>query len=104
MSKRPTFEDLQRERARRAGRPGQVQEPKMQRKLTEREILHIDAFVTLHYFRAQLEAGQPIDPERLPDQFLEALKNNCVGSAMPIVDGRSHYHASDVLKLIIELS
>ncbi|TKA97061.1 hypothetical protein FAZ78_08055 [Cereibacter changlensis] len=76
----------------------------MQRKLTERELLHIDAFVTLHYFRSKLEAGQPIDPERLPDKLLEALEEHCAGRDMPLVDGRPHYRAADVLELIIKFS
>jgi len=55
----------------------------MQRRLTESDELNIGAMVTLHVFRAELEADQPIDPERLPDKFLEALKEQCAGSVMP---------------------
>lgn len=97
MQKRPTFDDLQRDRATFIGPPEESRGPKMQRKLTDNEEFFLDAMVTMHVFRAAFDANEPIDSERLPDKIVEAIEALFVDRIMPVIDGRRHYHAADVL-------
>ncbi|GGH63616.1 hypothetical protein GCM10011341_38850 [Frigidibacter albus] len=96
--KRPTLDDLQREQENFIGPPKPPRGPKFARALSESEGLYLDAILTIHVFRAALEDDQPIDPERLPDRLVEAIEKQGGASSMPIVEGRPHYSAADVLK------
>ncbi|QCO54453.1 hypothetical protein EOK75_00620 [Pseudorhodobacter turbinis] len=100
MKKRPTLDDLQRERARFIGPLQPPQPPKMQRRPTESDDIYTETLVTVHFIRTALDAGLPIDPERLPDKIIEIIENNGSGHDRPIVDGRVHYHVVDVIKAL----
>ncbi|MBM2293993.1 hypothetical protein JQX09_18610 [Sulfitobacter pseudonitzschiae] len=100
MSDRPTFEDIRREQENFIGPRERPQGPKMQRKLTEADEIYVDTIVTVSIIRTALEAGQPVDPEHLPDKILEIIEANCTSSNMPVVGGRPHYHVDDVVKAL----
>ena len=104
MNKRPTLDDLQREQANFIGPPKEPRGPKFARELTRSEELYVECVVAIHCFRAAIEADQPIDAARVPEQLAKELEAHCAGRVMPIIDGRPHYPAMDVLKVIAKLS
>lgn len=100
MTDRPTFDDIQREQEDFIGPPEPAQGPKMARALTEADKVNADTLVTLSIIRRALRAGQPIDSKHLPERVVEILEANCMGSNMPMVDGRPHYQIDDVVKAL----
>ncbi|WP_417256172.1 hypothetical protein [Celeribacter halophilus] len=72
----------------------------MPRKLTEADEIYADTLVTVSIIRTALKAGQLVDPVHLPDKIVEVIEANCGRSNMPMVDGRPHYRADDVLKAL----
>ncbi len=72
----------------------------MPRKLTEADEIYADTLVTVSIIRTAFRAGQPVDPEHLPERLVEIIEANCVRSNMPMVDGRQHYRADDVVKAL----
>jgi hypothetical protein len=72
----------------------------MPRKLTEADEIYVDTLVTVSIIRTALRAGQPVDPEHLPERLVEIIEANCVRSNMPMVDGRLHYRVDDVIKAL----
>ena len=102
MPQRPTLDDLQHERARFIGPPVESRRPKMQRKLTDQEQFQVDVQVTMQVFQFELEADEPIDPDRLPNTIVRATKAHSPDVTMVIVDGRPHYLAFDVAHAILK--
>lgn len=100
MSKRPTLDDLQRDQASFIGPQEALQGPKMPRRATEGDEIYVDILVTLVAVHAAFENHEPVDPDRLPDKVVDIIEAHCIGRNMPIVDGRAHYHASDVLEAL----
>ncbi len=100
MSKRPTLDDLQRDQSSFIGPQEAHQGPKMQRRMTEGDEIYVDILVTLVAVHAAFENHEPVDPDRLPDKVVDIIEAHCIGRNMPIVDGRAHYHASDVLEAL----
>ncbi len=100
MSDRPTFDDIRREQESFIGPREPPRGPKMPRKLTEADEIYADTLVTVSIIRTALRAGQPVDPEHLPERLVEIIEASCVGSNMPVVDGRLHYRVEDVVKAL----
>ncbi len=97
MVKRPTLDDIQRERARFIGPPEPPQAPKMQRRMTEKDDIYVETLVTVHIIRTALNAGLPIDPERLPDKIIQIIERDGSGHDRPVVYGRAHYQVDEVI-------
>ncbi|MBO9429634.1 hypothetical protein [Sulfitobacter sp. R18_1] len=100
MSDRPTFDDIRRKQESFIGPPEPRRGPKMPRKLTEADEIYANTLVTVSIIRAALGAGQPVDPEHLPERIVEIIEENCMGSNIPMVDGRAHYRVDDVVKAL----
>ncbi len=100
MSDRPTFDDIRREQESFIGPREPPRGPKMPRKLTEADEIYADTLVTVSIIRTALRAGQPVDPEHLPERIVEIIEANCVRSNMPMADGRPHYLVDDVVKAL----
>ncbi|WP_417261808.1 hypothetical protein [Celeribacter sp.] len=100
MSDRYTFDDIRREQEDFIGPPEPAHSPKMARALTETDEINADTLVTLLIIREALRAGQPVDPQYLPERIVEILNANCAGPNMPVVDGRPHYRIDDVVKAL----
>jgi len=100
MVKRPTLDDLQREQARFIGPPEPLKAPKMQRRLTEDDDIYVETLVTVYVIRTALDAGLPIDPEKLPHKIIEIIEMNGSGRDRPVVDGRAHYKVTDVIEAL----
>lgn len=100
MSDRPTFDDIRREQESFIGPHEPLRGPKMPRKLAAADEIYADALVTVSIIRTALRAGQPVDPEHLPEKIIEIIEENCMGSNMPVVDGRPHCQVDDVVKAL----
>ena len=100
MAKPPTLDDLQAERARFIGLPEPPRGPKMPRRPTEADDIYAEVLVTVHLLTLALDAGEPLDPNRLPEKIVEILEAQCVGQELPVVDGQSHYPAIAVYKAL----
>ncbi|WP_232825044.1 hypothetical protein [Primorskyibacter marinus] len=68
--------------------------------MTEADEIYADTLVTVSIIRTALRAGQPVDPEHLPERIVEIIEANCVRSNMPMADGRPHYLVDDVVKAL----
>lgn len=98
MSKRPTLDDLQRDQAGFIEPREAHRGPKMHRRMKESDAVYVDVLATIVAVRAAIESHEPIDPDRLPGKVVEIIEAHCVGRNMPVVNGREHYHAFDVLE------